>query len=393
MTGEARKPRAASAEIRQMDAVLKEVLDTIERCQDQLFDIAEDARREYAQVAEEVAQLKAATAAQIEEVDLFDKNDRRARLRLVEVSQNIKAYSADEVRGAYDNAHDARIRLQVAQEKEALLRRERDSLERRLKRIQDTVRRAEEIVSNITMAFNLLSGRLKDISAKVQTADHSSQFVFGMIMAQEEERRRLARDIHDGPAQILANVVFRIEVCQKLLASNLARANNELDQLKVLVRQSLQDVRKIIFDLRPMALDDLGLVPAIRGYLDGFSERTGIETAIKIYGEEKRLAPSLEVAVFRLVQEALNNAFKHARARTVAIKLECLPSQVRVVVDDDGVGFDVPAALKAQGRDNFGLTGMRERVALLEGSFEIKSVSGRGTRIAFSIPTKEVRGP
>ncbi len=378
---------ALRIDVKHLDAILKQVVATIEQSRGELFAIAEEARREYQEVAEQLARVREEAAARIMEVDLFEKQDRQARALLLQVSGNIKAHSEAAVKEAYDQAREARVRLEVAREREAYLRRERDSLERRLKRLQDAVRRAETLINQVGMAFSLLTGQIQEITAHMEDLQKRQQHVVTVIRAQEEERRRVARDIHDGPAQLLANVVFRIEVCQKLIQTDLARATAELDELKSLVRQSLQDVRKIIFDLRPMALDDLGLVPALRGYLEGFSERTGVQGTLKVFGDERRLAPSLEVAVFRLVQEALNNVWKHARARSVTVKVELMPSQVRAVVEDDGVGFDVAAAM--EDRHKFGLLGMRERVELLDGSLDIASVPGRGTRITFSIPLRE----
>lgn len=378
----------AADETGQLETVIKEVLVAIERSQEQLFGIAEHTRREYEELAEEAARIREAVAAQIRDVDELEAADRRARLRLLEVSENIGRYDANEVRAAYEEAREARVRLQVARERERMLSEQRNHLERRLRRLRETLRKAEEFINNVSLAFNVVSGRLKDISVQVRDSRQRHQMIFTIIKAQEEERRRLARDIHDGPAQQLANVVFRIDVCQKLMQSDALRARQELDQVKELLRQSLQDVRKIIFDLRPMALDDLGLVPALRAYLAGMNERVGLNATIKITGEEVRLPSSLEVAVFRLVQEALNNVWKHARANHALVLLEYTAVHLRVVVEDDGCGFEVGETLATQGTGHFGLVGMRERVALLGGSFEIVSQVGKGTRVVFTIPTK-----
>lgn len=145
----------------------------------------------------------------------------------------------------------------------------------------------------------------------------NSERNLAIIRAQEEERRRVARELHDGPAQLLANVVLRIDVCQRLAEQDPARLREELQQLKDLLRLSLQEVRQVIFDLRPMALDDLGLVPALRSYLQGYQTRTALETDLAVYGTDRRLGPDLEIAIFRLVQEALTNVQKHARASRV----------------------------------------------------------------------------
>ncbi|MBX6350487.1 MAG: sensor histidine kinase [Clostridia bacterium] len=213
---------------------------------------------------------------------------------------------------------------------------------------------------------------------------------FSIIRAQEEERRRLARDIHDGPAQLLANVVFRIEVSQKLLTVDPERAYAEMEQLKTLVRQSLQDVRKIIFDLRPMALDDLGFLPALRGYLGTFGERSGLACDLVVQGRERRLPAPAEVALFRIAQEALNNVWKHADASRVRVSLRFAPDAVELAVSDDGVGFDLEEAL-ARG-NGFGLVSMRERAGLVGGELAVETSPGRGTTVRASFPAGPSEG-
>ncbi|MDI3269317.1 MAG: sensor histidine kinase [Bacillota bacterium] len=206
---------------------------------------------------------------------------------------------------------------------------------------------------------------------------------FSIVRAQEEERRRLARDIHDGPAQLLANVVLRIDVSQKLLAIDPSRAVSEMEQLKQLLRHSLQDVRKIIFDLRPMALDDLGLLPALRSYLSTASQQHHWTFDMRVQGEERRFPPEMEVALFRIVQEALSNVAKHADAHHVSLTLRFGPQELELHLVDDGVGFDLK---KAQGQGGFGLISMRERAELLGGQLQILTRPGEGTTVKAKVP-------
>lgn len=221
--------------------------------------------------------------------------------------------------------------------------------------------------------------------------ENSRMFEDQIVKAHEEERRRIARDIHDGPAQTLAGLIIHLDVCQRLMDLDLKQARSEVDILKGQLRDGLQELRRIIFDLRPLALDNLGLAPSLRAYLDGVAARTGLKPELEVKGEERRLPPSLEVTLYRLVQEAVSNARKHARAVNVTVKVEFLADLVRAVVEDNGVGFDVETALR-DGGDHFGLVGMRERVALLEGTMDISSKPGRGTRISFAFPVTEWGG-
>lgn len=207
-----------------------------------------------------------------------------------------------------------------------------------------------------------------------------------IIRAQEEERRKLAREMHDGPAQLLNSVVLRINVCQRLIDTDPARLHEELNQLKELVRLSLQDIRKIIFDLRPMALDDLGLLPALRGLLKDYQAKTGIETEFRATGGERRYDPAVEVAIFRLVQESLANVYKHADATRVSVTADEADHVMRLAVVDDGAGFDVNRVLGSAAGTKFGLVGMRERTELIGGRMEIQSAPGAGTQLQFTFP-------
>jgi two-component system sensor histidine kinase DegS len=211
-------------------------------------------------------------------------------------------------------------------------------------------------------------------------------FAAKIIKAQEEERRRVAREIHDGPAQAMANVVFRAEVCERLLESDLARAREELKDLQEQIRYVLKETRKIIFGLRPMTLDDLGLVPTLRRVLDAMRERAGVFPELKVTGEEKRLTSHIEVGLFRTVQEALTNVEKHAKATTVLVRLDYRPAMVTAVIEDDGQGFDPNA--DRSGAESFGLMGMQERIAILGGEFTVKSHEGRGTKVLLKVPLK-----
>ncbi len=378
-----------TADPRSPEELLRQVVEAIERGRTELFQLTEDLREEHQSLDRRIAQIRDEVRSQIGLVDSLTEQEKVARQRLLEVSYRLREHTEEEIKAAYEEASRVRLELRLAREREAVLRRERDELERRLRAVVQTVRRAEEMMNHISVAYDLLSGRMQELSELAGGTQRRSQLVYSIIRAQEEERRRLAREIHDGPAQVLANVVFRLDICQRLLAGDLDKARAEIENLKALVRQSLQEVRKIIFDLRPMALEDLGLIPALRSYLESFGQKTGLSTSIRIEGQGTRLPLSYEVALFRLVQEALSNVAKHAEARTVQVLVHHLPEEMRVVVLDDGKGFDVAEAMARQGRDHFGLLGMRERIELLGGTLELSSRPGEGTKVSFTVPDKK----
>lgn len=209
-----------------------------------------------------------------------------------------------------------------------------------------------------------------------------------IIRAREDERHRLAREIHDGPAQALANIVLRAEVCERLFAAGRPEATQELSQLKLLVKESLREVRKIIYDLRPMTLDELGLVPTLERYFDYMRDHNGTPVKFTVTGPaQQAIHPAVEVALFRTVQEAVNNAWRHAQATQIDVTFQFVDEAVEVTVADNGIGFDVPRILsELKTRRSFGLQGMRERIELLQGEFQVESVVDQGTVIRFRVP-------
>lgn len=213
-----------------------------------------------------------------------------------------------------------------------------------------------------------------------------------ILTAIEEERKRIARDIHDGPAQSLANIVLRLEICEKLLDENPQKGKVELENLKKLVKDSLKGMRQLIFDLRPMTLDDLGLIPATKRFLKDFESHFQISTNLLISGEEKRLNQKAETGLFRIIQEALNNVAKHSQARKVRVAIAINQRYVIINITDDGKGFEVDRVLSGEhSAERLGLLGMRERAELLGGKLTIKSSPGKGASITVNVPleTKE----
>ena len=282
------------------------------------------------------------------------------------------AYTEEDIEEAYKKAREAQIKLFTLREKERQLRQRRDDLERHLQRVESIARRAERLVERINVVFKMLAGNVDTITGQLEESYKKQQLGVWLIHAQEEERRRVSRELHDGPAQNLANIVMRLELMERLWDRDQKRVKKELANLKDTVRQNLADIRCIIFDLRPMALDDLGLVPALKRYLADYSDKYEMDIDFLFYGEERRLDLAREVAVFRMIQEAITNVRKHAGTDRAQVKLEMAPENMVVIVRDNGQGFDVDK-VREQRRESFGLLGMQERVGLFGGEFKVKS--------------------
>lgn len=203
---------------------------------------------------------------------------------------------------------------------------------------------------------------------------------------QEEERRRFSRDLHDGIIQNLSGILFSLSFLENALDPEEKSANKEIEKLKNIVEETITDLRKIIYDLRPTILDSLGLVPTLEKHLARFSQLTNIETVYEAK-VEKRLPGAVETALFRLAQESLNNINKHANASRVSLDIRYADNKVIMAVKDNGGGFSVEKTKSKLSQDSgFGLSGMRERVQSLDGDVEIKSVPGEGTVVNVTIP-------
>lgn len=219
-----------------------------------------------------------------------------------------------------------------------------------------------------------------------QTSAHEGNA--GLILAQEDERKRISREIHDGPAQSLANLTMRIDFCLDNIDDR-GLLEQELQDFKSSIIRSLRDIRRFIFDLRPMALDDLGLLPTLEQFISGFKQRTGLPVYLTIEGERRTLPVDRALGIFRVIQEAVNNSARHAEAQAIHVFLTFDVERARLsgAVKDDGKGFDLVALRRTYATmKKLGLTSMEERIRLAGGDFDIISQPGAGTVVSFSVP-------
>ncbi|MCE4939724.1 two-component sensor histidine kinase DegS [Bacillus amyloliquefaciens] len=368
-----------------LDSILMKMLKTVDGSKDEVFQIGEQSRQQYEQLVEELKQIKQQVYEVIELGDKLEVHTRHARNRLSEVSRNFHKFSEEEIRNAYEKAHKLQVELTMIQQREKQLRERRDDLERRLLGLQEIIERSESLVSQITVVLNYLNQDLRQVGLLLADAQAKQDFGLRIIEAQEEERKRVSREIHDGPAQMLANVMMRSELIERIFRD---RGTEDGFQEIRNLRNALYEVRRIIYDLRPMALDDLGLIPTLRKYLYTTEEYNGkVKIHFQCIGdtENQRLAPQFEVALFRLAQEAVTNALKHSESEEITVKVEVTADFVVLIIKDNGKGFDIKDA-KQKKNKSFGLLGMKERVDLLEGTITIDSKIGLGTFIMIKVP-------
>lgn len=232
---------------------------------------------------------------------------------------------------------------------------------------EDDLRLAETFAERAAIAVNQSERVSRDVVRRV-------------VEAQELERARLARELHDETGQALTSILLGLKPLERTAETDEAR--EAVASLRELVVATLQDVRRLAVELRPTALDDFGLVPAVERLTDTFREQSGIQVELEARLGEERLPHAAETALYRVIQEAFTNVVKHSGASRVSVLLQRTNGAALAVVEDDGAGFD-PSAVRA---DALGLEGMRERLALVGGRLRVESSSGAGTTLVAEVP-------
>jgi signal transduction histidine kinase len=213
-----------------------------------------------------------------------------------------------------------------------------------------------------------------------------------LINVQEDERKKIAQELHDEIGQTLFAMKMNLEMTKKNLPANLEKfedMKNRLIDTENLLSQTIDQIRNLTTDLRPSMLDDFGLIPALNWYIDNFSKRTNIKVYLKLKNLKPRLSSEVETTFYRIIQEALTNVAKHAQATEVSILLALKNSNACLAVEDNGIGFDAKKANFP--KDRLGIFSIKERVGLLNGEFEIRSKTNRGTKLSVKIPLVEKR--
>jgi two-component system sensor histidine kinase DegS len=248
---------------------------------------------------------------------------------------------------------------------------------------QETLARQQ--AETLQSAIDILSRGPEPAAGSEQPRMSDRDMIIRVIDAQEEERERLARAMHDGPAHALTNFILQAEICQKLFEKNPEKARDELGNLKTSAGESFQKVREFIFNLRPMMLTDLGVVPTVKRYLGAFEEQTGIQTEFIMTGRERRMEGYREVLVFRGIQELMVGA-RDQGATSIKVTLEVGDDQVNAIIEDNGRGYGT-GKLTLEPSSQLGLSALQERITLVDGELRLGSSTGHGSRIEFSIPS------
>ncbi len=387
----------------QLRRLLTNTIDTIEDNKTQIFDIYQNKRNEVDEARDRLAELKKNVADTIARVDALAADEQRAKQRLAEVSRNFSEHTEEEIRKSYEAVSIIQINLAIEREKEQAMRVERDKLEIRLRYLFTVVERAEHMALSIGSVLSYLSTQVSGVIWKIEAVQKDKFVGARIIKATEEERYRISRELHDGPAQDLANALFTTTITERLMDQDMAEAKKTLVELREEIRGCLTGVRQIIFDMRPMALDDLGLPQAVEQLVRLFGERGKLRGTFSLEGTYYALPKHVEIAIFRIVQEALNNVVHHAKTDKVRVRMHYTDQALTVLIADDGVGFDpnrrveepedaddaldMETQRRQRGR-HFGMIGMEERAKIIGAAIQILSEPGKGTKVHLRVENR-----
>ncbi|MFW6182172.1 MAG: sensor histidine kinase [Chloroflexota bacterium] len=333
----------------------------------------EETHKEYEQTQQQLREIDVLIKQSAAEVERLAQRNAQVSNYVRQLQTNFDTIPREDIREGYEAQQNAQQRLFTMRGQLEKLQ----SDQRNLERLAEFQRRLLELSEAM--------GAMPEIRGSRHARDQSN--VVRVVQVEESARQSLVRKMHDGPASSLSNFILQAEICQRFFDKNPDRARAELNALKATAATAFETVKDFIFELRPMMLDDLGVVPTLRRYVETLQEKEGPQLSITVTGMERRLEGHIEITVFRAVQELLNNARQHARATQVQVLLDLAQDRLLAVVEDNGSGFNVEEAITvSETSKTLGLSTIRERIEMLGGELNIQSSLGHGTRAEFSIP-------
>lgn len=259
----------------------------------------------------------------------------------------------------------------------------KETLRNEIKKLQNE---ADEVKEFLSQGIEIQTEHQVEKQIEVQSKLEGNR----LIEQQELERQRIARELHDTTVQNLAALIHKIDFCSQILNSDIIRVRLELEIIKQTIKDSINGIREIIYNLRPMTFDDMGIDETLKQVVEQLQKGFDTKIILETEGESYSVSQVIQLTIMRIIQEAVNNCKKYAKAEMIDIILTYKKNEISLVIMDDGVGFDTDTLLMKKGENTgFGLSMMRERICLLNGTFEIESKLGFGTEIQINIPIKD----
>lgn len=334
----------------------------------------EETQKDYEQTQRDLKEIDILIKQSAAEVERLAQRNAQSMSSIKQMETNFETWPREDIKERFEDLNDVHQRLYTMRGQLEKLQ----SDQRNLERLAEFQRRFIELAGYGTLPA----------PGSSSSGGGEQPNVIRVIQTEEAVRQGLVRKMHDHVASSISNFILQADVCMRFFDADPSRAKAELNALKNSAGTTFHNVTDFIFDLRPMMLDDLGVVPTLRRYTESFQEKNGLPVPITVTGVERRLESHIEVTVFRNVQELLTNALNHAQATQIQVSLDLAPTMVTAVVEDNGSGFNAEEALSSNGR-TIGLSTLRERTEMLGGKLNIQSSLGQGTRAEFAIPIDE----
>ncbi len=367
-----------------LDNIINKTAYSIKESKKEIFEISERSRQEISHFTQELHHVKMNLTLMINEVDKLEIRSKMTRNMIQTISDHFEEFTEKDIRDAYDLSEKVQVELTNKRKEEKALIDRRNELEQLLMNAYEVVGRAEALETKVSVALDYLASSLGE---ELKDQRMKKDVGIRIIEAQENEKKRISRDIHDGPAQSLANIIYKSEYASKIIDTSPNKAKKEISEIQESIRKTLKDIRRVIYDLMPMSLDDLGLIPTLNRLINDMEDMYNIKVHFNYKIEGALTNEMVKLMVFRIVQECFNNIAKHSKCSNVDFAVSVAFDTIRLAIKDDGIGFNVDE--KLENPTGYGLYNMRERVELLNGVFNITSINNKGTTIKVQIPNNE----
>lgn len=364
-----------------LDGIIQKTAKAIEEGKKEIFELSERARYDYVTYEQELLGIKAKLTIMIHDVDKLEIRSKMARNMIKTISDHFDEFTEKDIKEAYELSQKVALALSIKRQEEKELSERRNELERLMRKSAEVLKKSEILETKVSVALEYLTS---SIFEQIEDVKQKKELSIKIIEAQENEKKRISRDIHDGPAQSLANVIFKAEYASKIIDSSPVKAKREISELQEDVRNTLKDIRKIIYDLMPMSLDDLGLVPTIKKLISNIMDSNALIIDFSVVQNSVIDDQLTNLMIFRVVQEAFNNIIKHSKSKHVRLNMHISDIEIKLSISDDGIGFDVDKTIESP--LGYGLYNMKERIDIVGGTLLIESEVSKGTTINIRIP-------
>ncbi len=315
----------------------------------------------------------------VAEIDRLSQGNRELSSQMRQLQANVEAFSRAEIQQIYSAFQEAQMRLFMMQSQLEQLRGRQSNLEKTEQLLGSVLEGLSSLAGDSTSGSTSEAGSTTDATAAAEEAS--------ALPSIELAYRRVSRQLQDGSAQALSDLILRAEVCERLVEVDWHKAKEEISGLRKAATSALKSTRQLVHELQPPALEELGVAIALRRYVEISRPSDRLQIDLQMAGQERRLAPGVELAVFRIIQEALANAAQHSGAARAEVRVRFEPEQLIATVADEGRGFDVSRTLaEASRKGHSGLADMQLRARLVGATLEISSKAGAGCMVSLAVP-------